>query len=50
MGRLTGALLEAKRRSTPTPKVDPNDDPDMIAMGEQVAERLHRLIDQVVVP
>ena len=47
MGRLSVSLLEAKRKATPPPKEDPNDHPDMIAMGARVADQLHMLIDKI---
>lgn len=47
MGRLTAALLEHKRKAAPPPKHDPNDDPDMIKLGAEVAARLHSLIERV---
>jgi hypothetical protein len=47
MGRLAATLLEHRRKAQPPPEVDPNDTPDMVALGAQVAERLHRMIDQV---
>ncbi len=50
MGRLTAALVEARRKNTPPPVHDPNDDPDMRALGEEVAARLHKLVDQVAPP
>jgi hypothetical protein len=48
MGRLTVALLEAKRKATPLPKDDPNERPDMIAAKERARKELHKLIDQAV--
>lgn len=50
MGRLSASLLEARRKAQPVVKPDPNDDPDMVAMGEQVAAELHKLVDKVVIP
>lgn len=47
MGRLSASLLEARRKATPPPVADPNDSPDMVALGALVAERLHKMINQV---
>lgn len=46
-GRLSASLLEAKRKATPPSRPDPNENPDLIKLGKQVAERLHKMIDQV---
>jgi hypothetical protein len=48
MGRLAVTLQEAKRKGTPIPKPDPNDAPDMVALGAEVAKRLHKMVDLVV--
>lgn len=48
MGRLTVALLEAKRKATPLPKEDINAHPDMLAAKERARAALHRLVDQAV--
>ncbi len=40
------ALLEAKRKSAPPPIVDPNDNPDFIAMAANFRERMAKMIDQ----
>lgn len=48
MGRLTSALLEAKRRATPPEKADPNDRPDMVAAAQRARDMLHRMIDQAI--
>jgi DNA-binding transcriptional ArsR family regulator len=48
--RIAGDYLKAldlRRKMTPPPAVDPNDQPDMIALGRRVAERLHRMVDLV---
>ena len=42
------ALLEAKRKATPEPPPDPNANPDMIRLGEQVEARLFRLVDALL--
>lgn len=47
MGRLSASLLEAKRKGAPPIVPDPNDSPDMVKLGADVAERLHKMIDQV---
>lgn len=39
------ALLEHRRKVTPVAKADPNDSPDMIALGEQVWLRLKKALD-----
>lgn len=49
-GRLATSLLEAKRKATPPARADPNDSPDMTKLAAQVRERLHKLVDQVVIP
>lgn len=46
-GRLSVSLLEAKRKATPPTRPDPNDNPDMVKLGGEVAARLHKMIDQV---
>jgi hypothetical protein len=48
MGRLTSALLEAKRKATPPPALDPNERPDMIAARERARDAFHKLIDRVL--
>lgn len=48
MGRLTSALLEAKRKATPLEKEDPNDSPDMRKLGDQVEVRLLKIVDDIV--
>jgi hypothetical protein len=48
MGRLSAALLEARRKATPPPVADPNDSPDMVALGALVAEKFHSMISRVV--
>lgn len=48
MGRLTSALLEAKRRATPPEKADPNDHPDMVAAAARAREMLHKMIDRAI--
>lgn len=40
------SLLEHRRKVTPIPKDDPNDNPDMIALGEQVWQRLQKALDE----
>lgn len=46
--RMVIALLEARRKSTPIPKVDPNDSPDMIEAAAAARERWHKLADSLV--
>ncbi len=48
MGRLAVTLQEAKRKATPPAAPDPNDDVDMVRLGADVAERLHKMVDLVV--
>ncbi len=40
-------LLEHRRKVTPPPAVDPNANPDMVKLAEDVRARLHRMIDAV---
>lgn len=44
------SLAEARRRAVPIPKPDPNDDPDMKALGEQAEKRFFALIDDLFAP
>jgi hypothetical protein len=48
MGRLTSALLEARRKATPPEKPDPKDDPDMGAAAARARALLHKYIDQAL--
>jgi len=48
MGRLSAALMEAKRKATPDAKEDPNDSPDMRKLGEEVEARFLKYIDDVL--
>ncbi len=48
MGRLTSALLEAKRKATPIAKDDPTDSPDMLKLAQQVEVRLLKYVDDIV--
>ncbi len=48
MGRLSASLLEAKRKGAPLPTPDPNEHPDMVRLGAEVAERLLKALDLVV--
>ncbi len=41
-------FLEAKRKATPPDVPDPNDEPDMISLGAQVAARLHKMAEDEV--
>lgn len=45
--RSLDTLTKIQQRTAPLPKQDPNDSPDMRAMGEEVSKRLHRMVDQV---
>ncbi len=47
MGRLVVMIQEAKRKSAPLPKPDPNESPDMVQLASEVAARFHKLVDQV---
>jgi hypothetical protein len=40
------ALLEYERKATPIPPADPNDNPDMIEMGERVWEAMKKAFKQ----
>lgn len=48
MVRFAVMLLEAKRKATPIPTPDPNENPDMVRLAEEVAARLHRMVEQEV--
>lgn len=48
MGRLTSALLEAKRKATPPEKDDPKDNPDMASAAARARSLLHKYIDQAL--
>jgi len=48
MGRLTSALLEAKRKDTPIEKEDPTESPDMQKLALQVEVRLLKYVDDIV--
>ncbi len=47
MGRLIVTTMGEQRKAAPIEKPDPNDNPDMKALGAQVAARLHILAEQV---
>lgn len=47
LAKLT-ALLEHKRKAAPPPKVDPNENPDMIAAAKRAREMLHKLVESAV--
>jgi hypothetical protein len=42
------AFTEARRKATPEPPPDPNANPDMVRMGEQVEAQLFRLVDALL--
>lgn len=46
--RVASALEDMIRKATPRPAADPNEQPDMVRMGAEVAERLHRMVDLIV--
>lgn len=46
--RMVISLLEARRKATPPPKIDPNESPDMIELAKQAREKLHNLADALV--
>lgn len=50
MGRLELQIQVEMRKAQPPPIADPNDDVDMVKLGKEVAARLHKLVDQVVLP
>jgi predicted nucleic acid-binding protein len=41
------SLLEARRKAMPLPKADPNENPDMIKLGELAEKRLFALVDDL---
>lgn len=45
--RTAAQLADMRRKMTPPPVQDPNDQPDMIALAKQVKDRLHRMVDLV---
>lgn len=47
MGRLVTSLNAEIRKATPPKQDDPNENPDMRELAEEVGGRLHKLIDQV---
>lgn len=47
MIRVCSQLAETIRKATPPERPDPNDSPDMVALGKQVAARLHKMVDLV---
>ena len=47
-GRLVGFFMAERRKATPEAKEDPNDQPDMIALGADVERRLLKMIDLVL--
>lgn len=46
--RMVIALLEARRKSAPIPKPDPNENPDLVEAAARVRERWHRLAESLV--
>lgn len=47
-GRLVGFFMAERRKAAPEPIVDPDDHPDMVAMGAEATSRLERLCEMVV--
>jgi len=47
MIRLAAVLLDLKRKATPMPTPDPNENPDMRALAAVVAKRFHDLVEKV---
>lgn len=45
--RTSTMILDSIRKATPVAAPDPNDNPDMVTLGAQVAERLHAMVDLV---
>ncbi len=41
------ALAQARIKATPLPKPDPNDNPDMRALGDQAEKRFEALVDEL---
>lgn len=46
--RLIRDVLDRKRKWQPPPVEKPEDNPDMVRLGEEVAERLHKLVDDAL--
>lgn len=46
--RMVIALLEARRKATPAPKIDPNESPDMIAAAEAARTRLFGIAEKLL--
>ena len=46
--RVSAALEDQIRKATPRPVPNPNDSPDMISLGGEVAARLHAMVEMVV--
>ena len=46
--RLVGFFMAERRKAAPDPVPDPNDAPDMVALGAQVEERFLKMIDMVL--
>jgi len=44
------SISEAIRKATPLPKPDPNENPDMRALADQVKKRLFALVDELHTP
>lgn len=45
MGRLSASLLEAKRKSAPLPVVDPNENPDFVALAKAFRTRMAKMLE-----
>lgn len=45
MGRLSASLLEAKRKSAPPPVVDPNENPDFVALAKEFRTRMLKMLE-----
>jgi hypothetical protein len=47
-GRLVGFFMAERRKAAPKPTPDPNEHPDMVALGAQVEERFLKMVDMVL--
>ena len=46
--RLVGFFMAERRKAAPEPVPDPNDHPDMVALGAEVEQRLLKMVDLVL--
>lgn len=45
MGRLSASLLEAKRKGAPPPVIDPNENPDFVALAKAFRTRMAKMLE-----